>query len=135
MKPKISLVTLGVADLERAVRFYRDGMGLPLHESSSEDIAFFALEGTWLSLFPRERLAEDAQLEDTGAPGAFPGFTLAHNVPSKEAVHEVMDAAAAAGAEVVKAPEEVFWGGYSGYFRAPDGFLWEIAFNPFMDLT
>lgn len=132
MKAKIGLITLGVADLPASIRFYRDGLGWPL-EGDGKDVAFFKLEGTWLSLFPREKLAEDIGVESAGS--GFGGFTLAHNVASEAAVDEVLAFAEKAGAKIVKPGQKVFWGGYSGYFSDPDGFYWEVAYNPFMDLT
>jgi len=128
MEPRLSIVTLGVSDLARSVRFYRDGLGLPLREGSGDVIAFFETKGTWLALFPREALAADANAGSSGA--GFPGFTLAHNVRSREAVDELLREAEAAGASIVKPAEETDWGGYSGYFSDPDGFLWEVAWNP-----
>jgi catechol 2,3-dioxygenase-like lactoylglutathione lyase family enzyme len=124
---RISLISLGVEDLDRSIEFYRDGLGLPLRDGPS-GIAFFMTSGTWLSLYPREKLAEDAKVEAVGS--GFRGFTLAHNVRTREAVDEVMREAVAAGAQIQKRPEEASWGGYSGYFRDPDGFLWEVAWNP-----
>ncbi|GAA0688585.1 VOC family protein [Vreelandella titanicae] len=134
MKPKISLITLGVHDLQRAIRFYREGLGLPEHETDSDEVAFFKMEGAWLSLFPREALSRDIGIADD-APSGFSGITLAHNVASQAAVDQVIEQAVAAGAELIKPGEEVFWGGYSGYFRDPEGHYWEVAYNPFMDLT
>jgi catechol 2,3-dioxygenase-like lactoylglutathione lyase family enzyme len=127
MEPRISIVCLGVADLERSVRFYRDGLGLPARGGSPE-IAFFSLRGAWLSLYPRESLAEDAQTSAEGS--GFRGFTLAHNVASRAEVDRVLDEAVHAGAELVKPAKDATWGGYSGYFADPDGFLWEVAWNP-----
>lgn len=138
MNPKISLITLGVDDLKRAVHFYRDGLGLPQHEIDAEGVAFFALNGTWLGLYPREELAKDIGLEsglESGQGSGFGGITLAHNVTSKEAVDAVLEEAIKAGATLIKPGQEVFWGGYSGYFQDLDGYYWEVAFNPFMDLT
>jgi len=134
MKAKISLITLGVDDLERAIRFYRDGLGLPQYSFESEGVAFFDLEGTWLGLFPREELAKDIGLPSAEGSG-FSGITLAHNVASKEAVDALLEQAATAGGTLVKPAQEVFWGGYSGYFRDTEGHYWEVAYNPFMDLT
>ena len=134
MKPKISLITLGVHDLQRAIRFYREGLGLPEHETDSDEVAFFKMEGAWLSLFPREALSRDIGIADD-APSGFSGITLAHNVASQAAVDQVLEQAVAAGAELIKPGKEVFWGGYSGYFRDPEGHYWEVAYNPFMDLT
>jgi uncharacterized protein len=93
----------------------------------------FRLDGTWLALYPRESLAEDAHVASEGF--GFPGFALAHNVKTKEDADKVFAQAVAAGAAPVKTPQDGFWGGYSGYFADPDGFLWEVAFNPFTDLT
>lgn len=134
MKPKISLLTLGVSNMARSLAFYRDGLGLPVHNyEEGADVAFFALEGTWLAIHPREKLAEDAQVSAEGH--GFSGITIAHNEPSKEKVDEVFARALAAGAKAIKKPQDVFWGGYSGYFADPDGHLWEVAYNPFTDLT
>ncbi len=127
MQPRISLITLGVEDLERSIEFYRDGLGLPRREGPAE-IAFFETGSTWLSLYSREELAKDAKVEASGS--GFRSFTLAHNVESREQVDEVMREAQAAGAKILKEPEDVSWGGYSGYFSDPDGFLWEVAWNP-----
>ncbi|PZQ59052.1 MAG: glyoxalase [Phenylobacterium zucineum] len=134
MKPKISLITFGVRDLDRMIAFYRDGLGFPTHNyTPGDDMVMFALEGTWLGLYPREALAEDAQVPAEG--GGFSGVTLAHNAPSKEEVDRVFAQALAAGATARKQPQDVFWGGYSGYFQDPEGNLWEVAWNPFTDLT
>ena len=127
MKPRISLITLGVADLERAVRFYEEGLGWP-RMPSDPSVAFFTLHGTWLGLYSRAALAEDATVDAAGS--GFSGVTLAHNVHSREEVEEVLAQAVAAGARLVKSAQDVFWGGYAGYFADPDGHLWEIAFNP-----
>lgn len=134
MKPKISLITLGVTDLKQSLKFYRDGLGFKPHNlKDSEDVVFFEMEGTWLSLFPKEKLAKDATISSVGS--GFSGFTMAHNVKSKEEVNKAFEKAISVGAKPIKKPQEVFWGGYSGYFADPDGYLWEIAYNPFTDLT
>lgn len=127
MEPRISLITLGVSDLERSIAFYRDGLGLAQREGP-EGIAFFETRGTWLSLYPRGSLAEDATVSDEGS--GFRGFTLAHNVGSPAEVDALLGQAVDAGAALIKPGQEVFWGGYSGYFADPDGFLWEVAWNP-----
>jgi len=134
MKPKISLITLGVSDFAKSLVFYREGLGFKTHNyKEGDDVVFFELEGTWLSLYPKEKLAKDAQITTEG--NGFAGFSLAHNVGSKIEVDAVFTHAVSVGAEPVKMPQEVFWGGYSGYFADPDGYLWEVAYNPFTDLT
>lgn len=127
MKPRISMITLGVRDLSASVKFYEEGLGFPRMESPPE-VAFFTLNGTWLGLYGREALAEDATVSAEGS--GFAAFSLAHNVQSEAEVDEVMNQALVAGATLVKKPQKVFWGGYSGYFKDPDGHLWEIAHNP-----
>jgi hypothetical protein len=127
MEPRITLITLGVSDLDRSVHFYRDGLGLPKRDGP-EGIAFFETHGTWLSLYPREALAKDAAVSAEGS--GFRGVTLAHNVASPEEVDQMLQQAVDAGATLVKPGQNVFWGGYSGYFADPDGFLWEVAWNP-----
>lgn len=125
MEPRITLITLGVTDLERAITFYRDGLGLPLRAG---DGVFFETSGTWLSLFPRDELAQDAGVAAQGS--GFRGFALAHNVRTREDVERLLAQAVAAGGRLVKPAGEAFWGGYHGYFADPDGFLWEVAWNP-----
>ena len=121
------MVTLGVRDLAAAIDFYEKGLGFPRMESPPE-VAFFTLNGTWLGLYGREALAEDARVAAEGT--GFEGFSLAHNVSSEKEVDEVVAQAVAAGAVLVKEPQKVFWGGYSAYFKDPDGHLWEVAHNP-----
>lgn len=128
MKPRISMITLGVRDLAAAIEFYQQGLGLPRRESPPE-VAFFTLNGTWLGLYGRDALAEDATVSPEGE--GFAGFSLAHNVSSEQEVDEVIAQAVQAGASLVKKPQKVFWGGYSGYFKDLDGHLWEVAHNPF----
>ena len=128
MKPRISMITLGVRDLALAVEFYEKGLGFPRLDSPPE-VAFFALNGTWLGLFGREALAADAGVSAAGE--GFEAFALAHNVRSAEEVERVVAQAVEAGATLVKPPQPVFWGGFSGYFKDPDGHLWEVAYNPF----
>jgi len=127
MKPRISMITLGVRDMAAAIAFYEKGLGFPRLDSPS-DVAFFTLNGTWLGLYGHEALAEDARIPADG--NGFEGFSLAHNVASEKEVDEVMAQALAAGASLVKKPQQVFWGGYSGYFKDLDGHLWEVAHNP-----
>jgi len=131
MKPHITIITLGVEDLQRAIEFYHNGLGFPLmDEGDTDSIAFFKLEGIILGLYPRDKLAEDITISSEGS--GFQGFTLAHNVGSPEEVDNTLAEAVSAGAELVKPGQKVFWGGYSGYFKDPDGFYWEVAHNPFL---
>lgn len=127
MEPRISMITLGVRDVAASVEFYERGLGFPRRESPPE-VAFFTLDGTWLGIYGRDALAEDAGVSAEGGGDA--SFALAHNVRSEAEVDAVVERAVAAGATLVKAPRKVFWGGYSGYFADPDGHLWEIAHNP-----
>lgn len=134
MKPRITMITLGVDDLERAVCFYRDGLGLPTEGIIGKEfeygaVAFFDLQaGLKLALWPRKSLAHDAGLA-LAAPSATE-CTLGHNVASKEEVDAVMRQAQAAGAHIVKPAQDTFWGGYAGYFQDPDRHLWEVVWNP-----
>ena len=128
MEPRISIITLCVSDLPRSVAFYRDGLGLTLFDENTESIAFFRNRGTWLALYPREALAADVGISAEGS--GFSGVTLAHNLRSREEVDALLDVAVSAGAILVKPAQDTFWGGYSGYFSDPDGYLWEIAWNP-----
>lgn len=130
MEPRISLITLGVTDFERSLRFYRDGLMFPVSSASQGDVAFFRTGGVVLAIYPRDKLAEDATLADDCPRGVFSGIALAHNVREKSQVAEVLNQAAAAGAHIVKPAQDVFWGGHSGYFADPDGHLWEVAWNP-----
>ena len=129
MEPRISIITLGVSDLPRSLRFYRDGLGFPTTAKEGDGIAFFVTAGMRLALYPFDKLAEDI------APGVksshgFSGITLAHNVRRKEQVAEVLALAAKAGGKIVKEAQDVFWGGHSGYFTDPDGYFWEVAWAP-----
>jgi uncharacterized protein len=134
MKPRISMITLGVDDLERAVRFYRDGLGLEtpgIVGTAFEHgaVAFFQLQaGLQLALWPRASLAHDAEIAQS--PPSRTDVCLAHNVASKPEVDAVMEQAEAAGAVIVKPARDTFWGGYAGYFQDPDQHLWEVAWNP-----
>lgn len=132
MEPRISIITLGVSDLERSVNFYRDGLRLPTNYKEGEGIAFFQLQGAWLALYPSDSLAEDALLP--AERSRFGGFTLAHNVAGKAEADGVIAEALAAGATLLKPAAETFWGGYSGYFADPDGHPWEVAWNPYFPL-
>ena len=134
MEPLITLVTLGVDDLEKSLRFYRDGLGFPTEGIVGQEfeygaVAFFQLQsGLRLALWPRKSIAHDTGL--TVAARSPTDFTLAHNVRSKDEVDALMAQVKPAGATIVKAAHETFWGGYTAYFQDPDGHVWEVAFNP-----
>ena len=128
MKPRINIITLGTKNLENATRFYEHGLGLPKMNFEG-DISFFELNGSWLSLYPWELLAQDALIESTGS--GFRGFTLAHVVENENQVINLLEKAKSAGATIIKPAQKAEWGGFSGYFADLDGHLWEIAHNPF----
>jgi uncharacterized protein len=133
MQPSVTLITLGVDDLEKALRFYRDGLGFPTEGIVGQQfehgaVAFFQLQsGLRLALWPRKSIAHDTGL--SVAARSPTDFTLAHNVRSKDEVDAVMAQVKAAGATIIKPAHQTFWGGYTGYFQDPDGHLWEVAFN------
>lgn len=128
MEQRVSLVTLWVVDLERAARFYEGGLGWKRWPGPT-GVVFFQGAGSVIALWSREELAADAALPSAGS--GFRGIALAHNARSRDEVDAVLGEADAAGAVIVKAATETFWGGYSGYFTDPDGHLWEVAYNPF----
>lgn len=137
MQPRITVLTLGVDDLERSVGFYRDGLGLPTQGIVGQEfehgaVAFFDLQsGLRLALWARRDIAHDTGLPQAAASPT--EFTLGHNVTSKEEVDIVMAEARRAGAQIVKPAQDTFWGGYAGYFQDPDGHLWEVVWNPQWD--
>lgn len=134
MKPRINVLTIGVDDLERSMKFYRDGLGLPTQGIVGEEfehgaVAFFDLQnGLKLALFPRKNLARDATIPLQ--PPSATEFTIGHNVNSKKEVDAVMERARKAGAKIVKQAQETFWGGYAGVFQDPDGHVWDVVWNP-----
>lgn len=134
MKPVISMITLGVDNLEASLRFYRDGLGLTTQgimgtEFEFGAVAFFELAGGLkLAIWPRKSLAHDSTLPLSSAGP--PGFSIAHNVGSKAEVDAVMQQASDSGATITKPAQDTFWGGYGGYFQDPDGHLWEVVWNP-----
>ncbi len=134
MKPRITLLTLGVEDLERSLRFYRDGLGFQTEGIVGEQlehgaVAFFDLQaGLKLALWPRRSIAHDTNLPLAAASAT--EFMIGHNVASKSEVDAVMDQAKRAGATIVKPAGDTFWGGYAGCFQDPDGHVWEVAWNP-----
>ncbi len=131
MEPRLSLVTLGVADIARARAFY-EALGFKAGAASQDSVTFFDAGGVVLALYGRGPLAEDATVADS-KPG-FSGIALAHNARSEADVDAVLSQAVTAGAKLIKAAGKVFWGGYSGYFADPDGHLWEVAYNPYFKL-
>ena len=128
-EPRISIITLGVNDLKKSIAFFEDGLGWKKSAASQENIAFFQLNGLVLALYPRDLLADDATVSHEG--NGFSGFTLAYNTKSEADVDHVLKHVETIGARIVKPGQKVFWGGYSGYFTDLDGFLWEVAYNPF----
>ena len=134
MKPRVTVITVGVDDLEKSLRFYRDGLGLPTQGIIGEEfehgaVAFFDLQaGLKLAIWPRKSISHDSGIA-LGLPSQTE-FTLGHNVSSKEEVDAVMEQARKAGASIVKQAHDTFWGGYAGYFEDPDRHLWEIVWNP-----
>ncbi|MCQ8119035.1 VOC family protein [Methylomonas rosea] len=131
MKQTISFVTLGVTDLERSRRFYQT-LGWQESSGSQEDVAFFQVGSIAFALFARESLADDANISSEGS--GFPGFSLAHNVASEQDVDTTLLEAVSAGGKLIRSGEKAAWGGFRGYFADPDGFLWEVCFNPFFPL-
>ncbi len=129
MDQHLHIITLGVRDLALSRRFYAETLGWQLSPQSNDGIAFFQAGGVVLALFPRAELAADATLDPAGS--GFGGFTLAHNARSAAEVDAIITALRAKGVTILKAPQKVFWGGYSAYFADPDGNPWEVAFNPF----
>ena len=123
------IVTLGVRDFERSRKFYTETLGWKLTSNSNDDIAFFQAGGVILALYPRDKLAEDAMTSPDGS--GFASITLAYNTQSEAEVDEIIRNLEAKGVQIAKQPQKVFWGGYSFYFVDPDGFYWEVAYNPF----
>ena len=133
MEQRLSVVTLGVADLERSRRFYETGLGWAASAASQDGVVFFQLGGMALALYPRPALAADVGLADAPAAG-FAGVTLAYNGRNRDEVADVLETAVKAGGALLKPAQDVFWGGHSGYFADPDGHAWEVAWNPFWPL-
>lgn len=132
MEQRLSILTLGVKELEKSTDFYLNTFGWTKSEQSNEDITFMHLNGIYLSLYKREKLAEDAEIDPAGE--GFKAFSIAYNARSEEEVDELFAKYEKAQIKIVKRPEKVFWGGYSGYIADPDGNLWEIAYNPFVKI-
>jgi uncharacterized protein len=134
MKPRISVITIGVNDIEESLRFYREGLGFPTEGITGKEFEYGAVvfiqlqDGLRLALWPRKSISHDSGLPI--APASSTEFTLGHNVGSKTEVDAVMTQAKSAGAVIVKPAHDTFWGGYSGYFQDPDSHLWEVVWNP-----
>ena len=134
MKPRITVLTIGVDDLKESLKFYRDGLGLKTEGIIGDEfeygaVAFFDLENDMkLALWPRKSLAKDSGIKVTRASAT--EFSIGHNVASKKEVDAVMEQAKKAGAKIIKSAQKTFWGGYAGYFQDPDGHLWEVVWNP-----
>lgn len=131
MRQKLNLITLGVEDLERSLDFYEKGLGWKKSPGSLGDFALFSLGGIILGLYPRHLLAEDATVDAKG--NGFAGLTISYNAKSEAEVDSVLSEVVSLGATLVKPAQKVFWGGYSGYFKDPDGHLFEVAYNPFWE--
>ncbi|MFK7901282.1 MAG: VOC family protein [Nitratireductor sp.] len=132
-EPRVSIITLGVKDMPKARAFY-EALGWQAANASNESVTFFKGRGIVLGLYGHDALAEDASIESQPQP-SFRGTSLAYNCKDEAEVDEAFAHAVASGAKAVKQPEKVFWGGYSGYFSDPDGHLWEVAFNPFSQMS
>lgn len=130
---RLSIVTLGVNSLRKAKRFYLDGLGWSEVDQPSDDIVFIQMPAMVLALYPHHALADDIGVPAPSEAPSYTGVTLAYNTNSRDEADQVLTTAVDAGATLIKAAQEVFWGGYSGYFRDPDGHLWEVAHNPFTE--
>ena len=139
MKPRITVITLGVDDLEKSLVFYRDGLGLPMRGIIGEEfeygtVVFFDLQnGLKLALWPRKNISRDSTIPIQ--PPSATELTIGHNVNSKKEVDTLIRQAKEGGARIIKPAEDTFWGGYAGYFQDPDGHLWEVVWNPQMEIT
>lgn len=129
MKQHVHLITLGVRDLEASRKFYTETLGWKPSNSSNDEITFFQAGGVVLSVYQREKLAEDALVDPEG--NGFSGFTLAYNARSEAEVDEIIRELKSKGVKILKEPQKLFWGGYNSYFADPDGYCWEVAYNPF----
>ena len=132
--PRLTMLTLGVADLDKATKFYEAVLNTPPNTSYG-GVTFIELPGTWLALYPLESLAKDISPDVPITRSGFSGITLAHNAHSKDDVIAIVKRAKLAGAHVVKEPQETFWGGFSGYFADLDGYYWEVAWGPMFEFA
>ncbi|MEJ2448782.1 MAG: VOC family protein [Anaerolineales bacterium] len=131
MEARISIIALGVQDLERSFRFYHEGLGFPTDSKLTDGVIFFQTSGTRLELYPLDKLAEEISPGMSGERSGFPGITLAHNTKTRAEVDQLLRLAERAGGKIVKPGQDMFWGGYSGYFTDPDGYYWEVAWADF----
>ena len=132
--PRLTVVTLGVADLTKATAFYEAVLGTPPN-TTYDGVTFIELPGTWISLFPLQDLVKDISPEVSITRREFSGITLAHNAGSRDDVIAIIERAKASGARIIKEPQGTFWGGFSGYFADPDGYCWEVAWGPMFEFT
>ena len=132
--PRVTVITLGVSDLDESTEFYKSVLGTSPN-TSYDGVTFIELPGVWVSLYPLENLAKDISRDVPTNQREFSGITLAYNAHRQEDVISIIERARTAGARVVKEPQETFWGGFSGYFADPDGYYWEIAWGPMFDFT
>lgn len=131
MEARLSIISLGVKDLEKARKFYQQGLGFPVADISTSEIVFLKTNGTCLALYPVDKLADDIGIEFNEYKPGFKGSTIAHNTRRKDEVDEILRAAQDAGGKVLKPASDTFWGGYSGYFSDLDGHIWEVAYADF----
>lgn len=132
--PRVTVITLGISDLDRATEFYEAVLGTPPN-TDYDGVTFIELPGTWLALYPLPLLAKDIAPDIPASRSRFSGVTLAHNARNRDEVVAIIERARAAGAHIAKEPQETFWGGFSGYFADPDGYYWEVAWGPMFDFT
>ncbi len=129
MKQRVSIITLGVKDFQRSLDFYKSGLGWEPSSASGENIAFFPMKGVVFALYPRDQLAADATISSNGS--GFSGITLSYNTKRQEEVDQVLSKVHGLGMQIIKQAQKASWGGYHGYFADPDGYLWEVAWNPY----
>lgn len=132
MRQKLNLITLGVENFKKSLDFYEKGLGWKKSDKSMDELALFDLNGIVLALHPRKELEEDTTLQYQKS--TFPGLTISYNAKSEEEVDKILEKVSKLGAEIIKPAQKVYWGGYSGYFKDLDGFLFEVAYNPFWEL-
>ncbi len=133
MRQKLNVITLGVKDLSKSLEFYENTLGWKKSSASQGDLVLFSLGGIVLALYPKKLLADDANVEDT-SDAKFSGITFSYNAKNEQEVIDILNKVEKLGAIITKKPQKVFWGGFSGYFQDPDGYLIEVAYNPFWEL-